>query len=69
MRPQTAPVARAQIRPTHQGAPAWAVMRQNAAVPSAITEGNDRSISPVMTTKVSDSAIMPNCGVVSAKAR
>ena len=34
-----------------------------AAVPSTITE-DERSISPVMTTKVSDSATMPNCGVV-----
>ena len=36
-------------------------MRQTA-VPSAMTEGNERSISPVMTTKVSASAMMPNCG-------
>ena len=69
MRPQAAPVAKAQTRPTHQGAPPWAVTRQKAAVPSAMTEGNERSISPVMTTKVSDSATMPNSGVVSAKAR
>jgi hypothetical protein len=31
-------------------------------------EGNERSISPVMTTNVSASAMMPNCGVVCAKA-
>jgi hypothetical protein len=34
-----------------------------------MTEGNDRSISPVMTTKVSDSATIQKSGVVSANAR
>ena len=67
--PQAAPVAKAQRRPTGQGAPPWAVARQNAATPSAMIDGKERSISPVMTTKVNASAMMPNCGVVCAKAR
>ena len=48
--------------------PAWAA-KQKIAVPKAMIDGKDKSISPVMTTKVRASAIIPNCGVVCAKAR
>ena len=68
IQPQAAPVAKpASERQRAAAAPAWST-RQNTAVPSAMIEGNDRSISPVMTTKVSASAMMAKSGVVSAKA-
>ena len=65
--PQAAPVSKPASSASGQGRPACTV-RQKIAVPSAMIEGNDRSISPVMTTKVRASAMMPNCGVVWAKA-
>ena len=65
--PQIAPTANAPSSAIGHGTPACA-RRQKAAVPSAMIEGNDRSISPVMTTKVSARAMMPNCGVVCANA-
>ena len=65
--PQAAPVAKPKSKATGQTSPCVTPM-QKIAVPSAMMEGKDRSISPVMTTKVSARAIMPNCGVVWAKA-
>ncbi len=65
--PQSAPVAKPPSTATHCGSSAL-TSRQNTAVPSAMMEGKERSISPVMTTKVRASASTPNSGVVWAKA-
>ena len=65
--PHAAPVASPAISPSQCGMPAFAT-RQKIAVPSAMIDGNDRSISPVITTKVSASAMMANSGVVCANA-
>ena len=68
IQPQSAPTAKAATRPRYQGTPIG-TRSAKAAVPRAMIEGKERSISPVMTTKVSAMAMMPNCGVVWAKAR
>ena len=65
--PQSAPVAKPPSKATHCGSSAF-TSRQKTAVPSAMMEGKERSISPVMTTKVKASASTPNSGVVWAKA-
>ena len=57
IQPQSAPVAKPATSPaTHCGSSAL-TSRQKTAVPSAMIEGKERSISPVMTTKVSASAM------------
>ncbi len=67
IQPQAAPVKRPSTKASGQAIPA-VTARQKIAVPSAMIEGKDRSISPVITTKVSAKAMMPNCGVLWAKA-
>ena len=40
--------------------------RTNPTMPSAMTDGKERSISPATTTSVSGRATMPNIGIVAA---
>ena len=63
-----APVIKAATSAIGQATPALPTSKQKIEVPRAMIEGNDKSISPVMTTKVRARAIKPNWGVVCANA-
>ena len=68
MKPHASPISRAASTPTIIGAPPETVFAK-AHVDSAIIEGNERSISPVITTSVNGIAINANIGVVAANAK
>ncbi|CAB4774578.1 unannotated protein [freshwater metagenome] len=68
MKPHESPIKNPARTPTIIGAPP-AITFVKAHMDKAIMDGKERSISPVMTTKVSGIAISAKIGVEDAKAK